>query len=298
MNKIAIISDSSCNLNSKLKEEFGVDYIVPMHFILDGKMYNASGDWEVMSAKDYYDNMRNGKILKSSLIKQNEYEEAFKLFLDKGYDILSISCTSALSSSVRESYKAKDALKALYPNQIIECVDSANCTFSLAMILKEASKMREEGKSISQIVNWIDENKLYFNEVGTVDKLTYLRLAGRISASAAFFGGMLGVKPIVVYDLEGHNVAVQKVKGRKKSLETVADYIKKYAIVDKYNTIYIAHADCIEDAKLLSQMIQDRFEEKLEFVFDYVESGVGSSVGPGTLILGFYGNKAIRMLNK
>ena len=298
MNKIAIISDSSCNLNSKLKQEFGVDYIVPMHFILDGKMYDASGDWEVMSAKEYYDNMRNGKILKSSLIKQNEYEKVFKDFLDKGYDILSISCTSALSASVKESYKAKDALKDLYPDQKIECVDSANCTFSLAMILKEAAKMRDAGTPIEQIVDWIDENKLYFNEAGTVDKLTYLRLAGRVSASAAFFGGMLGVKPIVVYDLEGHNVAVQKVKGRRKSLETLADYIKKYAIVGIYNTIYIAHADCLEDAKLLAQMIQDKFAQKLEFVYDYVESGVGSSVGPGTLILGFYGNKAIRMLNK
>ena len=298
MNKIAIISDSSCNLNSKLKEQFGVDAIVPMHYILDGQMFDASGDWETMSAKEYYDSMRNGKIFKSSLVKANEYEEVFKKFLDQGYDILSVSCTSALSASVKESYKAKDNLKGKYPNQRIECVDSANCTFSLAMILKEVAKMRARGESIDAMVNWIEENKLYFNEVGTVDKLTYLRLAGRVSASAAFFGGMLGVKPIVVYDLEGHNVAVQKVKGRKKSLETVADYIKKYAIVGEYRTIYIAHADCEEDAKLLAQMIQERFTDKLEFVYDYVESGVGSSVGPGTLILGFYGNKAIRMLNK
>lgn len=298
MNKIAIISDSSCNLNSKLKEEFGVDYIVSMHFILDGKMYNASGDWIEMSPKDYYDNMRNGKILKSSLVKEDQYVEAFKIFLDKGYDILSISCTSALSSSVKESYKARDALSNQYPNQKIVCVDSANCTFSLAMILKEAAKFREEGKTIEEIVEWIEENKLYFNEVGTTEKLTYLRLAGRVSASAAFFGGMLGVKPIVVYDLVGHNVAVQKVKGRKKSLETIAEYVKKYAIVKDYKTIYIAHGDCIDDALALAQMIQDRFEEKLEFVYDYVESGVGSSCGPGTIILGFYGDKAIRMLNE
>lgn len=298
MNKIAIISDSSCNLNSKLKEEFGVDYIVPMHFILDGKLYDASGDWQAIPAKEYYDSMRNGKILKSSQINASEYEEAFVKFLEKGYDVLSISCTGALSSSVRESYKAKDALTPKYPNQKIVCVDSANCTFSLAMILKEASKLRSEGKTVEEIANWIEENKLFFNEVGTVDKLTWLRLAGRVSASAAFFGGMLSVKPIVVYDLEGHNVAIQKVKGRRKSLETVADYVKKYAIVDNYKTIYIAHADCIEDAKEVASLIQDRFEEKLEFVYDYVESGVGSSVGPGTLILGFYGDKAMRMLNK
>lgn len=297
MNKIAIISDSSCNLNCKLKEEFGVDYIVPMHFILDGKMYNASGDWVEVSAKDYYDLMRNGKVLKSAQVNANEYEEAFKIFLDQGYDVLSISCTGALSGSVRESYKARDNLKKQYPNQKIVCYDSANCTFSLAMMLKEASRLRGEGKSIEEIVDWMEENKLYFNEVGTADKLTWLRLAGRVSASAAFFGGILGVKPIVVYDLEGHNVAVEKTKGRKKSLEKIAEYIKKYAIVRDYNTIYIAHADCLDDAKLLSEMIQSLFTDKLNFVYDYIESGVGSSVGPGTIIVGFYGNKAIRMLN-
>ena len=298
MNKIAFITDSSCNLNSKLKEEYGVNAILPMHFTFLGVDYDADGDWKKMSAPDYYNAMRGGAIGKSSLITSQEYYEVFKKFLDQGYDILSISCTGALSKSVNESYKARDELKDLYPNQKIRCVDSANCTFSLSMLIKDSHDLYLKGMEIDDIVKWIDENKLFYNEVGTVDKLTYLRQAGRISASAAFFGGVFSVKPIVVYDLEGHNVAVEKVKGRKKSLDTCADYIRKYADVSTHNTIYIAHADCIDDAKELSEMIQAKFSEKLEFVIDYVEPGVGSSVGPGTLILCFYGSKDIRLLNK
>ena len=298
MNKFVIITDTSCNLNSKNAALFGVAEILPMHFYMDGKEYDSDGDWKSFSPQDYYNFMRNGAIFKSSQVTFNQYKEAFVKYLEQGYDILSISCTSALSASVKESYRAKEELEPLYPNQKIVCVDSANCIFSLSMVIKEVNEMRNQGASIEEIVAWIDENKLHFNEVGTVEKLTYLRNAGRVSASAAFFGGIFGVKPIVIYDEVGHNVAVEKVKGRRKSLEKCAEYVKKYGIVDNHKTIYIAHADCIEDAKLQAELIQNLFDEKLEFVFDFVEPGVGSSVGPGTIIIDFYGKKEMRELYK
>lgn len=297
MNKIAIITDSSCNLNSKLKEEFGVNEIVPMHYTFLGVDYDADGDWKKMPAQDYYNAMRNGAMGKSSLITSKEYADAFRKYLDQGYDVLSISCTGALSKSVNESYKAQEELKDQYPNQKIRCIDSANCTFSLSMLIKDAYELIQKGTELDEVVKWIEENKHFYNEVGTVDKLTYLRQAGRISASAAFFGGVFSVKPIVVYDMEGHNVAIEKVKGRKKSFETCADYIKKYANITDHKTIYIAHADCFDEAKELSEMIQARFSEKLDFVIDYIEPGVGSSVGPGTVIISFFGTKEMRLLN-
>lgn len=297
MNKIAIITDSSCCLNSKRKEEFGVSEIVPMHFRYQDKIYDADGDWKMMSPKEYYDMMRNGALFKSAQITEKQYYDAFKKYLDLGYDVLSISCTSALSASVKESYKARDELSKLYPNQRICCVDSANCTFTLSMLILEVKKLIEEGKNLDEILTWIDENKYFFNEIGTVDKLTYLRAAGRVSASAAFFGGMLSIKPIVAYDMEGHNIAIEKVKGRKKSFEVIVDYIEKYGRLSEKPIIYIAHADCLEDAKTMSELIQARFSQKLEFVFDYVEPGVGSSVGPGTLILAFYGTDELRKRN-
>lgn len=298
MNKYVILTDSSCMLTSKQMEEFGVAEIIPMHFYLKGKEYDADGDWKLFSAKEYYDLMRNGEVAKSAQISEFQYHTAFKKYLDQGFDVLSISCTGALSASVKESFKAKDKLAPLYPNQRIECVDSANCCYSLAMILKIAAKMREEGKTIDDIIAYIDKEKLNFNEVGTTEKLTYLRLAGRISASAAFFGGILSVKPIVVYDEVGHNVAVEKVKGRKASLEKLAEYVKRFANIDAIPDVYIAHADCLEEAEKVADMIQAKFDQKINFIFGFIEPGVGSSVGPGTLILAFYGSSEIRYLNK
>ena len=295
MNKIAIITDSSCNLNSQLQKEYGVDAVLPMHIFLNDQLYDCNDDWPFMNPKDYYDTIRNGAVIKSAQVNSRQYKEKFKEFLDKGYDILSISCTHTLSSSVKESYVARDELAPNYPNQKIYCVDSSNCTFGLGMILRECGKLRANGETLENIVEWVEVNKTKFNEVGTVDKLTYLHRAGRISASKAFFGGLLGVKPIVIYDVLGSNVAVEKVKGRKNSFLKIVEYLKKYGRFDVYNDIYIAHADCpSEEIEELKDTIQAAFDQELKFIVAYIGPGVGSSVGPGGVVVNFYSDPSIR----
>ncbi|MBQ1820786.1 MAG: DegV family protein [Clostridia bacterium] len=299
MKSFAIVADSSCNLTSEQAKTYGIDAIVPMHFYLNETEYEASGDWKSIGAKEYYDAIRSGARVRSSQVTSQCYEETFRGFLNDGRDVLSLSCTGALSASVKESIVARERLLKEFPNAAVKCIDSQNCMYSLAMMLIEAAKMRDAGKTIDEVEAWITSERQNFNEVGTVDKLTYLRNAGRVSASAAFFGGVFSVKPIVVYDEEGHNVAIEKVRGRQGSLDRVAEYVKKYANVDKNRNICIAHADCEADAKALGEKIKAMYPDKdLLFHYGFVEPGVGSAVGPGTLILGFYGDPAIRHLNK
>jgi DegV family protein with EDD domain len=297
MRPFAIITDSSCNLDSAQAQEYGVDAILPMHFYLDGVEHDASCDWKEFSAKDYYAVIGSGARIKSSQVTSYQYEDAFRRFLDQGYDILSISCAEALSGSIRESINAAKRIADEYPDAKIYCVDSYNCCYSLAMVLMEAAKQRVAGESIDSVREWILANREFYNEVGTVDKLIYLRNAGRVSGPAALFGGIFSVKPIVVYDETGHNIAVEKVIGRRGSLGRVAEYVKKYGRPEVNNHIYIIHGDCAEDAETVGELIQAQFPDiKLEFTYGYVESGVGSSVGPGTIIVDFYGTGELRKL--
>ena len=299
MNKYAIISDSSCNLNSKELAELGIESVLPMHLYAGEKEFDADGDWKGMDAHEYYESMRNGVRIRSSQIIEAEFEKVFRSCLDKGLDVLYLGCTAGLSKSVHEAIICAEKLQKEYPDNLVVAYDTANCVGSLALVLMDACKLRDEGKSIPEVVAFFEENKLYYNEVGTVDKLIYLKQAGRVSASAAFFGGLFSVKPIVVYDEVGHNVAVEKVKGRRKSLETCADYVKRYGMLEKNNTVFICHADCIEDAKLAGELIQSRFPDiKIDFRYSFIEPGVGSATGPGTIIIDFYGSDEIRKLNK
>ena len=148
MKPFAIIADSSCNLTSAQAQEYGIDAIVPMHFYLNDVEYDASGDWTSIGAKEYYDAIRAGARLRSSQITSNEYEETFRRFLNEGRDVFSLSCTGALSSSVKESFVAKERLSKEFPDAKILCIDSRNCMYSLAMMLIEIAKMREAGKTI------------------------------------------------------------------------------------------------------------------------------------------------------
>ncbi len=297
MKRFAIFSDSSCNLTTREMEEEGIAGIIPMHFFLNDKEYEASCDWTKIGAKEYYDAIRAGAKLRSSQATSADYEKAFRKALEAGEDVLSISCTGALSGSVKESIAAAKRLEKEYPDAKIHCVDSCNCTYPLALMLIEACRMRDQGKSMEEVETWIEAEKLCFNVVGTVDRLTYLRNAGRVSASAAFFGGVFSIKPIVVNDEVGNNIALEKVRGRKGSMERVAELVAQYAWTDKHPEIGIAHADCLEEAKQLGEMIRERIKNvQPVYRFGYVESGVGSSVGPGTLIVGFYGDPALRSL--
>lgn len=299
MSNFAIFTDSSSNLSSEELRQYGIEDSLPMIIYIDDVEYTVDRDWKRFSPKEYYDIVRNGSRFRSSQVSSAAYEEAFRKALAEGRDVLSLSCCNALSGSVLESIAAKEKLQKEFPDRKIYCVDTYNCCYSLAMIVIEAAKKRDAGMSIDDVHQWVLDSRKYFNEAGTVESLTYLRNAGRVSASAAFFGGLFSVKPIIVYDETGHNVAVEKVRGRKTSLERSAEYVRDYVDLDANNNVCIAHADCEEDAKFVGEKIQSYFpDKKINFHYGPVNMGVGSSVGPGTIILGFYGDPKIRELNK
>ena len=299
MEKFAIFTDTSCNLTSEQLNEYGIEPSLPMHIYIDDVEYLTDRDWGQFTPQQYYDIVKSGARFRSSQVSSSAYEEAFRKALSEGRDVLSLSCCKALSSSVSESIVAKEKLQKEFPDRKIYCVDSYNCCYSLAMMLIEAAKKRDAGMSIDDVHQWALDNRSRFNEAGTVENLSYLRRAGRVSASAAFFGGLLSVKPMIVYDETGHNVAVEKVRGRKASLTRSAEFVRDYADLDANNNVCIAHADCEADAKQVASEIQGFFpDKKINFHFGYIEQGIGSSVGPGTIILGFYGDPKIRQLNK
>ncbi|MDY6367600.1 MAG: DegV family protein [Clostridia bacterium] len=298
MREFEIFTDSTCCLSTETMEKYKINCI-PMHFFIDGKEYSARRDFAPFTPHEFYELVKTGIKIKSSQINQSEYEAAFKQALDAGKDVLSVSCTGALSASVRESMKARDALKGKYEGAKIITIDSLSACFALGMVVVEAAKLREQGKGVDEVAAWIEENKSHFSEVGTVEKLTYLKNAGRISASAAFFGNILGVKPVIVADELGNNVAIEKVKGRKNSLEKCAEHVAKYAQPEVLNKICIAHGDCLADAETLAEMIKSKFPENtFEFEFGYIEQGMGTSCGPGTIIVDYYGKEGIRTTSK
>ncbi len=293
MKKFVILTDSCSDLPLELREKYDIDYI-PMHFSCEGKEYIADLDYKEISVKDFYNLMRDGKRVITAQTTAPEYTEKFTKIVEDGFDILSISCSSALSASVKASYVARDSVLEAHPDAKIICIDSLMSCAGLAAICIKASKLRGEGESIEECAAWVEENKLKFNQEASVDKLTYLKQAGRVSAASAFFGGIFNVKPIIISDCMGRNAAIEKVKGRRVSMARIAERVAD-AYYESDIPLFISHADVPEEAELLREMVFDKLRERginpesLETYTTHIGPIVGASVGPGTIAAYFYG---------
>ena len=285
--KFVIVSDSSCSLSNELRKQYNIEYI-PMYFSYDETSLPADLDWKELSAKGFYDILRNDTRIFTSQVPAQDYLNRFEEYIKNGYDVLSISCSSGLSASVKASGVVRDELLTKYPEAKIICIDSLICSFGLGMLCMYASDLRAQGKTITEVAELVEGIKMNVNQLCTVGELKYLKRAGRISATTALFGTMLNIKPIIVSNTRGENASVEKVKGRVKSLRRLAELTKEKFTGETISGIYICHADCIEDAEKLKDFILEVLPGT-QITIGILDPIVGASAGPDTLGIYFVG---------
>ncbi|MDR1628143.1 MAG: DegV family protein [Oscillospiraceae bacterium] len=289
MQDYIIITDSTVDLPSDLTNELSIK-TVALKFNIDGKERFDCLDTESMDIKEFYNNLRSGKLSSTSQINPNEFIEVFVKYLDEGKDILYISFSSALSGTFASAKIAADELKDKYPKRNIKVVDSLCASMGEGLLVYMAANMKKEGKTIFELESWINNNKLSVCHWFTVDDLNHLKRGGRVSSIGAFLGSMLNIKPILHVDNSGFLKFVTKVRGRQKSLEFLANQVGELGINTKDQIIFISHGDCLEDAEKLKDMIKRKFEVK-EVKINTIGTVIGSHAGPGTVALFFVGKE-------
>ena len=289
MKKFQVFTDSTADLVKADREAVGLEY-VRMSFTIDGKEYPADLDWSDLSPAQYYGMMRAGKVSKTSLVTMEEFDKRFAPVLEKGEDILYIACSSKLSGSVNNARLAAEELLENYPERRIVAFDSLRSNYAEGMMALRAAKMASEGKTLDETVAALEEDKLCYQVHATVGSLEWLKKAGRVKASTAFFGNLFGVKPIILSDAKGNNYGYKKVKGRKTSLDELVSVVAT-RIKDKENAVvYVEHADCEADANYVAENIRAKVAPK-EVKISSVGPIIGATVGPDTITVNFYGEK-------
>ena len=299
MNKIALFGDSTCDLTTAQRKERDIDYCRMLvnwkdKDKKDHEIY-ASLDWDVLSPKEYNDLMRNGAVIMTSQITEQEFDEKFIPHLEKGEDILYISCSSALSQSGNLAIRlAKEKYSLKFPKSRIVVVDSLCSCMGQGMMLLRAADMRDEGKTIDEIAEEIERTRLCYNQTATVEDLSTLAKHGRVKAAKAFFGNIFGVKPILISDAHGNNYAVEKAKGRRNALVRVAEIVKERAVEPEKGVCYISHADAKpEDVELVVSKIKEiGFKEVIVCDLGPI---ISASCGPATFGLYYYGKEETRI---
>ena len=287
MNSYVLFTDSACDLGKELLDGMNVRY-VNLSLIFDGDTTEYKNDQ--IDNKEFYDKMREGATAKTSALNIDGFKEAFEVELKNGNDILYLGFSSGLSTTYNSARLAADELSENYPDRKIITVDSLAASAGFGMLVALTAKKRDEGATLEQAAEFARETYPKLAHWFTVDDLVYLKRGGRVSPAVAFVGGLLGIKPILHVDDEGHLIKVSTVRGRTAAIKALADRFGETAIDNTEGPVYISHGDCEDDARQLADIIEKTYGVKTEITV-YVGPVIGAHSGPGTLALFFLGKE-------
>ena len=285
-----IVTDSSSNLVEEMIDDFGL-HVLPLTFMVDGEEYQSYLKGQHTDLKQFYTMMREGKVITTSLPNLAESEALMRGLLEQGRDILYLGFSSGLSGTFEATELLMRDLAAEFPERTLCAVDTLAASGGEGLLVWHAVQRARAGASIGEVRDWVEENKLHLAHWFTVDDLMFLFRGGRVSKTAAWAGTMLNIKPVMHVDDEGHLIPLEKVRGRKKSLNALVDHMEKSAVqpIDQ-QMVFITHGDCLEEAEYVADQVKERFGVK-EVVINYVDPVIGAHSGPGTMALFFLADK-------
>ncbi len=283
MSNFVIITDSTADLPKNIIDELEIK-VLPLKYITNGETFIDIAEEDNSAIKALYEKMRNGATSQTSQITLQTFLDEFTPILKDGKDILYIGFSSGLSGTVGQAMLAAKELQEEYADRKVTVVDTLAASLGEGMLVYYAAKMKKDGKDLDEIAAWLEDNKLRLAHWFTVDDLHFLKRGGRVSPATAIIGTVLGIKPVMHVDDEGHLIKVSTIRGRKSSLDELVKRAGQ-SIEDAENqTIFICHGDCIEDAEYVAKKAKGDLKVK-EVIIGYTGPVIGSHSGPGTMAI-------------
>ena len=286
MRDYVITVNSTVDLPKEWLEERNVP-VIPLRYKIDGETYT---DMYGLSDKEFFQKLREGKMSVTSQINPEEAKEMLEPYVKEGKDVLHLAFSSALSGTCNSMKIAAEELQEEYPEAKVIVVDTLCACMGEAMLLYYALKQKEAGKTIEEVAQWVEENKLHVCHNVTVDDLFYLHRGGRVSKTAAVLGTMVKVKPIIHMDDNGALQVIGKERGRKKSLHKIVDMAVERSEGWDNEIIMITHGDCLEDAEYVAKLVREKMGVENVFIHN-IGTVIGSHTGPGVVATFCMGNK-------
>ena len=286
---------STADLSAKHFEDRDIRYIC-FHYMLNGKQY-ADDLGKSLPFDQFYKMMADGAETRTSQVNADEFTEYFKGFLDQGLDVLHVSLSSGISGAVNSANIARDELQEKYPDRKIYVVDSLGASSGYGLLMDKLADLRDEGKTIDEVRDFAEENKLNLHHWFFSTDLTFYVKGGRISKASGWFGTMLKICPLLNMDDLGRLIPRDKVRGKNKVIHLIAERMQEHAQSgENYDgKCYICHSACLEDAQAVAALVEAHFPKlngKVEI--NDIGTTIGSHTGPGTVALFFWGDKRVR----
>ena len=283
-----IITDATADLNDELLSGLPEVRIIPMNVQVTGREY-LFGPGGNIDCDEYYAFLRSGQFASTSQINPATYREYFEPILQEGRDLLYLCFSSGLSKTLESARMAIAELQEEYPERTILCLDTLCAAVGEGLFVMEAARKQMQGMDIHSLYNWLEEHRLNLCHWVTVDTFDHLKHGGRVSATSAAMGTLLGIKPLIHVDENGKLVAVGKPRGKKKALEALVSNMEKGWQPEISKQVIIGHGDSLEVARELRDLVAARFPEA-EILIAPIGPVIGAHAGPGVMTVFFWGN--------
>lgn len=286
---IRLFADTASNLPVTLNKKYNVN-IIPLSYTVDGVLaeYDLEHDFD---GKAFYDAMRNGAEMKTSMTNSELFRESFEEAAKNGDDVVYIGLSAGVSGTCRAAEIAAEEVIEEYPEAKIHVINSLGAGLGIGMQVVEIAKLIEEGKTFEEVVSISEERKHHMCQFFTVDDLTYLKKGGRISGATAAIGTLLNIKPLLRGDEEGHIVSWGKCRGINKC---ILEIVKKYdeLVFDKSADVMMIHGDNMAAIDFLTEKLRENGFTGNTTVMPF-EPVCGCHVGPGSVALFFWGERKL-----
>lgn len=286
MNKYQIVTDSSCDLPLNVIQELNLK-VIDLEFLFDGEESCANGKVDV---KEFYEKLRSGATAKTSAANMDTFLDCFEEIAKEGKDILYIGFSSGLSSTCHTGALATEEIVEKYPNIRAVAVDTLAASLGQGLLVYYAAKMQADGKSMDEVIAFLEDKKLNLCHLFTVDDLFFLKRGGRVNAATAVVGSLLAIKPVLHVDNEGHLTSIGKVRGRRQSIEDLFHRMEKTVVDPDGQIVFISHGDCAEEANELADMIKEKWNVQ-QILVSEIGPVIGAHAGPGTVALFYLGSE-------
>ena len=285
---------STADMPKSFFEERNVAYVC-FHFNMDGKDY-PDDLGESMPFPEFYKRIEEGAQPTTSQVNVDEFTNFFEPFIKEGKDILHVSLSSGLSGSFNSASIAARDLMEKYPERTIKVVDSLGASSGFGVLMTYLADLRDEGKSLTEVYDWAEKNKLRVHHWFFSTDLTSYKRGGRISATSAMVGTLLGICPLLNMDNEGHLIPRKKIRTKKKVIEELVNMMKEHVEdgPDYKGYCYISNSACEEDAEKVRDLVEAYCPNlKGKILINSIGTVIGSHTGPGTVALFFLGDERV-----
>lgn len=284
-----IVTDSCANLTGGLIEKYGVE-VISLQYHMKDKSYDSYIKGEKPDFTDAYKFLREKGKVTTSLVGRDACDNVIIPLLKQGEDLLILAFSSGLSGTYQNIVTAAEDYKEEFPDRKIIVVDTLSASMGQGLLVHYAVELQNQGKTIEEVEQWVEDNKLRLVHIFTLDDLFFLKRGGRLSGTSAVVGTVLGIKPLMHVANDGKLYVTGKARGRKAAIEHLINSLEAQGENIKGQTIFITHGDSYEDAKFIAAAVKTKYGVS-NVVINCLDPVIASHSGPGTLAIFFMGKQ-------